>query len=461
MATRQVVVIGGGIAGLAAGVRLVQLGIKPIVVEKRPFLGGRAYSFIDSETGIEIDNGQHVFVGACDQFQQYIKDIGAWDQVRLEERLALPVLKNGRLSWLRARKLPGLLANLSALLGYRHVGIRGKLWILWGLLSIRLTRLGPGSPHDNILFEDWLRDHGQNDETIRNFWNLIILPSLNDDISVVSAYTGIMLFKIALLGPVGNPTMGVPLVGLSTLAAENARNFIERHGGEIRTGVDVASLKIDDARISGVLAASGELIEAEAVVSAVPATSLTPLLPGGTSESSGPDDFFTPAETIKTAPIVAVHIWYERPVLRQKYMAVLDSPLQWVFNDTDLKSRDDGGGQHIVISLSGAWEWKDRSKQELRQIFTTEMARIFPDTQTATITKFTVVKMLEATFRAVPGTQKARLSQRTPLPGLYLAGDWTDTGWPSTMESAVRSGNLAAEYVAADIGTGNLNPSIP
>ena len=461
MATRQVVVIGGGIAGLAAGVRLVQLGIKPIVVEKRPFLGGRAYSFIDSETGIEIDNGQHVFVGACDQFQQYIKDIGAWDQVRLEERLALPVLKNGRLSWLRARKLPGLLANLSALLGYRHVGIRGKLWILWGLLSIRLTRLGPGSPHDNILFEDWLRDHGQNDETIRNFWNLIILPSLNDDISVVSAYTGIMLFKIALLGPVGNPAIGVPLVGLSTLVGENARNFIERHGGEIRTGVDVASLKIDDARISGVLAASGELIEAEAVVSAVPATSLTPLLPGGTSESSGPDDFFTPAETIKTAPIVAVHIWYDRPVLRQKYMAVLDSPLQWVFNDTDLKSRDDGGGQHIVISLSGAWEWKDRSKQELRQIFTTEMARIFPDTQTATITKFTVVKMLEATFRAVPGTQEARLSQRTPLPGLYLAGDWTDTGWPSTMESAVRSGNLAAEYVVADIGTGNLNPSIP
>jgi squalene-associated FAD-dependent desaturase len=454
MATREVVVIGGGIAGLAAGVRLIQLGMKPIVLEKRPFLGGRAYSFTDSETGSEIDNGQHVFVGACDQFQQYIRDIGAWDQIRLEKRLELPVLKNGRLSWLRARKLPGLLANLSALLGYRHVGIRGKLLILWGLLSIRLTRPGPGSPHDRITFEDWLRDHGQNDETIRNFWNLIILPSLNDDISVVSAYTGIMLFKIALLGAAGNPAMGVPLVGLSTLAGENARNFIEQHGGEIRTGVEVASLSIDNARITGVVTVNGELIEGDAVISAVPAAALTPLLPGGSEEADGPDDFFTPAESIKTAPIVAVHIWYDRPVLRQKYVAVLDSPLQWVFNDTELKSRDDGAGQHIVISLSGAWEWKDRSKQELREIFTTEMALVFPEAQKAAITKFAVVKMLEATFRAIPGTQSARLSQRTPLPGLYLAGDWTDTGWPSTMESAVRSGNLAAVYVAEDIGTG-------
>ena len=141
-------------------------------------------------------------------------------------------------------------------------------------------------------------------------------------------------------------------------------------------------------------------------------------------------------------------------MLQNKYLAVLDSPLQWVFNDTELKSRDDGGGQHIVISLSGAWEWQDRSKRELREIFTAEMARVFPEAQGAKILRFTIVKTPEATFRSVPGSQKARLSQRTPLSGFYLAGDWTDTGWPSTMESAVRSGNLAAGYIAEDIGTG-------
>jgi uncharacterized protein with NAD-binding domain and iron-sulfur cluster len=146
----------------------------------------------------------------------------------------------------------------------------------------------------------------------------------------------------------------------------------------------------------------------------------------------------------------------------ENFVAVLDSPLQWVFNDTELKSTAPGNirsnaAQHIVISLSGAWEWKDRSKLELREIFTAEMANAFPAARDAHIEKFTVVKMLEATFRVTPGSQKNRLSQRSPLPGFYLAGDWTDTGWPSTMESAVRSGNLAAKYIVEDNGTGTLN----
>lgn len=454
MATRTVVVIGGGIAGLAAAVRLIQMGLKPIVLEKRPFLGGRAYSFTDSETGIEIDNGQHVFVGACEQFLQYIKDIGAWDQVKLDKRLNMPVLKQGKVSWLKARKLDGPLANLGALLGYKHIGIGAKFRILWGLLSIKLSRPNPHSAHDYTTFEDWLLDHAQNNETIKNFWNLIVLPSLNDDISVVSALTGIMLFKVALLGPPQNPAMGIPLVGLSTLTGDNARRYIEQHGGEIRTGIDVTSLQIENAKIIGVETATGEVINGEAVISAVPAAAMTQLLPG---VSNGPDDFFTPAESVTTAPIVAIHIWYDRPVMKHDFMAVLDGPLQFVFNDTDLKSRNDNGGQHIVISLSGAWKWKDHSKQELREIFTAEMKKAFPESQNASIQKFAVVKMLDATFRVVPGSQKSRLPQRTPMPGFYLAGDWTDTGWPSTMESAVRSGNMAAECIAEDMGTGS-NP---
>ena len=453
---RTVLIIGGGIAGLATAVRLIQIGIKPIVLEKRPFLGGRAYSFTDSDTGTEIDNGQHVFIGACDQFQQYIADIGASDQIRLEKRIGFPVLKHGKISWIKARKLPGPLANLSALLGYKHVSLVGKFRILWGLLSIKMTRLGVTSPHDLFSFDDWLRDHGQTDETIRNFWNLIILPSLNDDIESVSAHTGIELFKIALLGSAKNPGMGIPLSGLSTLVGENAKKFIEGHGGEIRTGIDVQYLEITKGRISGVRTATDQLIEGEATVSAVPASAMTPLLPSGTREK---EDFFTPAESVRTAPIVAIHIWYDRPVMTDKFVATIDSPLQWIFNDTDLKSRNDKG-QHIVISLSGAWKWQDKSKNQLREIFTEEMANTFPAAKDAYVEKFAVVKMLEATFQVAPNSRKQRLSQRTPLPGFYLAGDWTDTDWPSTMESAVRSGNLAAKYIAEDIGTGKRSGSL-
>ncbi len=450
MPTRTVIVIGGGIAGLATAVRLIQHGIKPIVLEKRPFLGGRAYSFTDSDIDSEIDNGQHIFIGACDQFQRYIGDIGASDQIRLESRIEFPVLKGRETSWLRAKKLPGPLANLSVLLGYRHVGIMGKLRILRGMASIKLTRLSANSTLDMVNLDDWLRAHGQDNETIKNFWNLIILPSLNDDTTAVSAYTGIELFKIAFLGSARNPALGIPLTGLSKLVGDNARQFIESHGGEVRTGVNVTSLKVENGRIVGVRTANNDMIDGEAVVSALPAAAMTPLIPGGTV---GRDDFFTPAESVKTAPIVAVHIWYDRPVLTENFVAVLDSPLQWVFNDTALKSRTELG-QHIVISLSGAWKWQDRSKQELREIFTAEMEKSFPLAKKARVNKFTIVKMLEATFRVVPGSRRTRLPQRTPIPGFYLAGDWTDTGWPSTMESAVRSGNLAAEYIANDIGTG-------
>ncbi|MBF07083.1 MAG: hypothetical protein CL741_07430, partial [Chloroflexi bacterium] len=199
MPTRTVIVLGGGIAGLASAVRLIQRGLKPIVLEKRPFLGGRAYSFIDRETGIEIDNGQHVFVGACKQFQKYIADIGVDDQVTLDDRVRFPVVKQDQISWLRGRKLPSALSNLSMLIGYRHIGITDKIRILWGLLSIKQTNLD--IRYDQVTFYDWLKVHHQNEDTIKNFWNLIILPSLNDNINCVSAYTGISLFKVAFLGP--------------------------------------------------------------------------------------------------------------------------------------------------------------------------------------------------------------------------------------------------------------------
>ena len=146
-----------------------------------------------------------------------------------------------------------------------------------------------------------------------------------------------------------------------------------------------------------------------------------------------------------------MHIWYDRPVLEDRFVAVLESPLQWVFNVTRMHEKEtegDGRGQHIAISLSGAWEWKDRSKAELREKFVSEMARVFPEAANAEVTRFITVKMLEATFRVVPGSERNRLPQETPVPGLFLAGDWTRTDWPSTMESAVRSGNLAGDAVA-------------
>ena len=454
---KHVLIAGGGLAGLAAGVRLSGAGVRVTLLEKRPFLGGRAFSFKDPETGVEVDNGQHVFVGACDQYIAFLREIDAWQNVRMPARLDVAVLRGGRVSRLRAPGwLPGPTANLVAILKYGHLSVRARMRLVYGVMRIRFVRSAPGGPLERETFDSWLRRHAQNDETISRFWNLIVLPGLNDDITAVSADAGVMLFQTALLGAPHRAAIGYPVVGLSRLAGDAARKFIEAHGGTVRTGAGVADVVIEDGAAVGLRVTAGELLTGDAVVMALPAAGMLAALP----EQLAGSEFFGPAKNIETAPIVGVHIWYDRPVMLERFVAVLDSPLQWVFNVSKMHEAERDGddkGQHVAISLSGAWGWKDRTKAELREIFSAEMAKVFPVAADAEITRFIIVKMLDATFRVTPGDQARRLPQRTPVRGLFLAGDWTATGWPSTMESAVRSGNMAADafFAAADAGRSN------
>ncbi|MEX0763395.1 MAG: hydroxysqualene dehydroxylase HpnE [Dehalococcoidia bacterium] len=438
---RRIAVVGGGLAGQAAAVRVARDGGHPVLLEKRPFLGGRAFSFVDRETGVEVDNGQHVFVGACVQYQEFLKEVGAWSNVRLPRRLDAPVLLNGRISRLKSSNLPGPLANLPALLRYGHLSVSGKMRLLYGLMRIRLAKRYPGGPLERETFDAWLRRHSQNDETIDRFWNLIVLPSLNDNVRDVSADAGVMLFQVALLGRPSNAAIGVSSVGLSALTGGPVQEYIEARGGEVRTGSEARCIELKNGVAAGIRLASGEVLHADSVIIALPSANMLGILPADLAKSA----FFSVASKVETAPIVGVHIWYDRPVLEHDFIAVLDGPLQWVFNVTNLQHADDGEGQHVVISLSGAWQWRDQSKAELRETFVTEMARAFPAARSAKVTRFLVIKMLDATFRVRPGSTQHRLPQQTPVKNLFLAGDWTDTGWPSTMESAVRSGNMAAK----------------
>jgi squalene-associated FAD-dependent desaturase len=429
------------------------------VLEKRPFLGGRAFSFKDPETGIEVDNGQHVFVGACRQYMAFLKEIGAWQNVRMPSRLAARVLRNGRSSWLRAAGwIPGSAANLPALLRYGHLSPADRLRLIYGVIRIRFARRQRGGPLELETFDSWLRRHGQNDATISLFWNLIVLPALNDHISAVSADAGLMLFQTALLGAPSNAAIGYPVVGLSRLSGDAARHFIENRGGNVRTSCDGTGLVIEQGRCSGIKLASGETIRADATIVALPAAALGELIGGHESLRQQ----LEAASCVETAPIVGVHVWYDRPVIDDRFVAVLDSPLQWVFNVTKMHEREpagDGSAQHIAISLSGAWDWKDRSRPELQEIFVAEMEKVFPRAGEARVTRVIVVKMLEATFRVTPGSEQYRLPQKTNVPGLFLAGDWTRTGWPSTMEGAVRSGNMAAAALLSELAGAAPTPA--
>lgn len=449
----RVVIVGGGLAGLAAAIRCTRLGLKPIVLEKRAYLGGRAFSFVDRETGVEVDNGQHIFVGANTEYRAFLQEIGAWDKVYEQPRLDIPVLRDGTVSRLKWSSLPWA-GVLPSLLRYRHLTLLGKLRVIYAVARIRMVdRRRAAAALDAETFRHWLERHGQDRSTIDNLWNLIVLPALNDDISDVSADFGVMLVQTAFLGKPHAAVIGYSRVGLSSLAGESTERHLSMNGGEVRRQCEVTGLALADNAVSGVELADGSTLSSDAVILAVPHYSLAHILPARLASAEA----FAPASKLDTAPIVGVHIWYDRPILDEEFIAVLDSPLQWIFNVTKLhpgEPRDSPDGQHVVISLSGAYKWVQLDRSELREVFVAEMARAFPRAAKAEVTRFLSVKQVQATFRVTPGAAAFRLPQRTPIKNLFLAGDWTRTGWPSTMESAVRSGNRAAEAAAEVLNTG-------
>ena len=441
-----VLVLGGGLSGLSAACHLLDNGYRVSLIEKRPFLGGRAFSFKDEESGVEVDNGQHVFMGCCHYYIDFLKKIGAYKNAFMQDRLHLEVIGRDKVATLSSRPQLGDLHLLPSFLGYMHLNIKERLQALNALLSIkRIDRLAHAEELDGQSFYQWLRKHHQSERAIRNLWNLIILPTLNEDVHTASALMAIMVFQEGLLKSPKEATIGLSKVGLTSLAGEPAARYIEERGGGLVMGTAATSIQIDQGKVQGIEVAGGSLFVADYYVSALPFDILTQLLPTEVAQ----DSFFSRASKLDFAPIVGVHLWYDRHVMDGDMAGFVDSPLQFIFNKSRIQGQNDGPGQYLCISLSGAWPYNEMSKSEVRDLFVREMEAHFPRAKGAKLERVLVVKQPQATFRSVPGSGSHRLPQRTPIPNLFVAGEWTDTGWPSTMEGAVRSGTMAAEALAA------------
>ena len=441
-------VIGGGLAGIAAACSLADRGVSVTLLEKRPYLGGRAFSFPDAETGRHIDNGQHIYLGCCTAYTGLLQRLGVFDRTTLQPRMrAVVVDRDGARGELNAAPLlPLPLHLMPSFLAYPHLSLREKLRAATAMLSIMRT---DRAKHRDALevesFRDWLVRRGQSERAIAALWDLLTLPVFNDTVDAVSAYMGLMFFQDGMLAGRHSADIGISRVGLTELVADAARRYIEGRGGQVLTGQNVTGIGMEDGAVTGVTA-GGDFIPADAVVTAVPWDALPRLLPPDIASVAN----IAAAETLEWAPIINVHVWYDRPIIDEPFLAVLDSPLQWVFNRTHIQGSSEPG-QHLCISVSGAWEYASMGRDALREVFLNEMARVFPAAAVANVERFLVVKQVNATFRCTPGAQSLRPSQRTPIPGLTLAGDWTQTGWPATMESAVRSGLLAAEEAVAGL----------
>lgn len=440
---REVIILGGGLAGISTAVHLLKHGIKATLVEQRPFLGGRAFSFRDRFSGEEIDNGQHVILGVCNEFLQLLSDLGTRNEIELGPSLDVPVAFKGKVTNLRANRFFG---NAFALVRYSHLSISDRISVARLLVKLKLHLVDTNQSIDAsaVSFAEWLSFQGQSQAAIERFWSLFILPVFNCHVDEVAAEDAIEFTRIALLGSARETAIGYPRTDLSSLIGTPASQFMRENGIEVKMGARVSSISKSKSGVFEVALSSGEKLRCRNVVSALNPKSIASVLPTSDKSLAAMKTALT---SFEYSPIVAVHLWYEKPVMVERVLAFVDLGLQWVFNDSALRNTSNNSTQHIVISLSGADEWAMLTKTDVLHRITSAMRVAFPLANTVDIVNSTVVKTLDATIKIKPGSRRFRFLQNTDVPGFYFAGDWTDTGLPATMEGAVLSGKTVADLV--------------
>ncbi len=443
-------VIGGGLAGIAAAAQLAESGWRVTLLEARTSLGGRAFSFVDAESGHELDNGQHVIVGACRNLIAFADRIGVGDLWHVQPRLNVDVYDRvGRRGKLYGLGGPAPVHLLAAFITYRHLSLGDKCRAIRGVIAaIMANRHSPEM--DTTSFYEWLRAQGQSERCICNLWNVIIEGTLNDNIRDVSAAMGLMIIQDGLLKGRREINLGYPKTPLGQALGIPSETYLRNLGVQTLLGCTVHSIEADEnGWVQQVTGGDGRVFTADAYVSAAPFWILPSLIPEDLARKAP----FNSLTGLRASPIVNVHLEYDRAVMDGDFCYLLESPLQWVFNDSLIQgNRRRHDSQSLTVSISAAWDHIDLPRKELERCIFDEMRKAFPRAREARIVNSTVVKQRNATFRCTPGAQRFRPGPLTASPNLFLAGEWTDTGWPSTMEGAIISGYNAAAAVMSSRG---------
>ncbi len=443
------IVIGGGLAGLSAATALADAGVRVILLEKRPYLGGRATSYARPD-GSHIDNCQHVTLGCCTNLADFYRRVGAESKIRHYDRLFFAD-KAGRVSSIYSSPLPPPFHMGISFLRFSALAYRDKRAIAEGML--RIARAG-GKPADSdgaTMFE-WLRRNGQTEAAIARFWRVVLVSALNEELERTDARYGIDVFWKAFLANRRGYVVGIPSVPLGELYS-GCRQAVEGRGGEVRTRATVRSIQFANGAFRSLLLDDGTEMRADACIAAVPHDLLLEILPEEMRERPP----FANLRKLRTSPITGVHLWYDRKVLDKPFLTLLDHTVQWIFNKSltggNAESSGNELGQYLQLVISASYELVARTRQEIIDLCVKEVQEVLPLARDAQLRKATVVKEVHATFSPEVGSDAWRPAQETGIPGFFLAGDWTQTGWPATMEGAVRSGYLAAEALLNFAGT--------
>lgn len=442
-------IVGAGLAGLAAGCALADAGFDVTLFERRPFVGGRASSYEHPGTGEVVDNCQHVLLRCCTNLVRFYEQLGISDKIRWYDELTF-IEPGGRTSQIRPAFLPAPLHSLPSFFAAASLRLADKLAIARALSSMMRMAHPADDPRESFL--QWLRRHKQTEGAIQRFWRVVLVSALNEDLERISVRYATQVFRESFMKSAVAGEMGVPRVPLSDLYS-SAADYIRQRGGDVllRCPVKAVDVAANRARVVD----GGGPREFDAVVLAVPFQAVGAMLPASQAAEKLSSDLnkFVPS------PITGIHLWFDREITPLPHAVLLDRTIQWMFQKSKFHEAASGQSSapqparsYIEVVVSASRSLVEKSRQEVLDLALLELAEFFPMARAAKVVKAAVVKEVFATYAILPGLDQYRPVAKTPWPNLFLAGDWTATGWPATMEGAVRSGYLAAEAITESTG---------
>ncbi|HET6178380.1 MAG TPA: hydroxysqualene dehydroxylase HpnE [Candidatus Sulfotelmatobacter sp.] len=482
-----VAVAGGGLAGLAAACALSDAGFRVTLFEKRPFLGGRASSWEHPGTNEVVDNCQHVLFRVCTNLVEFYHRIGVADEIRWYDQMTF-IEPGGRISTMKSSPLPAPLHTAPSFFGFKFLSISDKLSVSRALAPLTLT----AQPDTGQSFQHWLDAHGQTKQAVDRFWRPILVSALSEELDLISISAAAQVVRESMKSPAARH-MGVPTVPLTDLY-NRAGDYIRARGGVINFRQPLEAFTADSSQIhlqlrnqentqqntpesAPFLHGVGRSGDFDFLILALPFDALNKILPQ-TPESAPLRSQITHFEN---SPITGIHLWFDRQISDLDHAVLLDRTIQWMFHKSRLQNRERAAlqgrvsdndkkgdsapeGSYIELVVSSSKALIDKSRSEIVDLALAEVREFFPAAREATLVKSTVIKEVNATYSPRPGIDAHRPSAPTAWHRVFLAGDWTATGWPATMEGAVRSGYLAAEALARAAGIKRarfLSPDLP
>lgn len=458
----RIIIVGGGLAGLASAVALTDRGLKCLVLESRPRLGGRASSFLDPTSGTYVDNCQHVSLGCCTNFRQFCETTGLAEFFRTERTLYF-VGPSGSIDEFSASSLPAPLHLAGAFARLSYLSWKDKLALGRGLRS--LAR-GIRDDERTLPFSEWLVRHHQTPAAIQRFWHVVLVSALSETLDRIDVEHARKVFVDTFLAHRNGWLVDIPTVPLEDLYGGRLTDWLSSRGTEIRLQTLVDGLEMAGDQVASVRLSSGETISGDNFIVALPFQRIWSVLPPTLASHHD----LAGIARLEPAPISSVHLWFDRPITDLPHAVLVDRLCQWMFNRTELSRSKGASNSHVPesgyyyqIVISASRELAGQSRETILAQVIDELKSIWPKTASAKLLHSRQVTEHRAVFSPLPDIDASRPRQQSPIGNLQLAGDWTQTGWPATMEGAVRSGYLAAENVLNRLGRPEpvVKPDLP